>query len=124
MDRVLVTGGAGFIGSHLVDRLVKGYNVVVLDDLSGGRIENIEPHMEKSNFTFIEGSITSEDDVHRSLDGVSKVFHFAAQPDVRLSTTEPMQDFRINTIGGMTLLEAMRKQDVGSIIFASSGGTV
>ncbi|MHA2142880.1 MAG: SDR family NAD(P)-dependent oxidoreductase [Candidatus Thorarchaeota archaeon] len=124
MDRVLVTGGAGFIGSHLVDRLVKEYSVVVLDDVSEGTIENIKPHMESSNFTFIEGSITSEEDVRLALEGVTKVFHLAAQADVRLSVSEPMEDFTINMIGGMTLLEGLRKQDVGSIVFASSGGTV
>jgi UDP-glucose 4-epimerase len=124
MDRVLVTGGAGFIGSHLVDRLVKEYSVVVLDDLSEGTIENIKPHMESSDFSFIEGSITSEEDVHRSLEGVTKVFHLAAQPDVRLSASDPMLDFKVNMIGGMTLLEGLREQDVGSIVFASSGGTV
>ncbi|MHA1734834.1 MAG: NAD-dependent epimerase/dehydratase family protein, partial [Candidatus Thorarchaeota archaeon] len=70
MERVLVTGGAGFIGSHLVDALVEDHEVVVLDDLSGGRIENIEAHMTRSNFTFVQGSITSEEDIAKALDGV------------------------------------------------------
>ena len=124
MERVLVTGGAGFIGSHLVNRLIEEYEVVVLDDLSGGSLENIESHMKSNRFSFIRGSITSKKDVSKALRDVSTVFHFAAQPDVRLSVSEPMKDFTINMIGSMTLLEAMRKQDVSRMIFASSGGTV
>ncbi len=124
MERVLVTGGAGFIASHLVDRLIADYDVVVLDDLSGGELENIEQHMDKRNFTFIKGSITSEEDINRSIEGVTTVFHFAAQPDVRMSVVNPIVDFRINVVGGMTLLESLRDHDVNRIVFASSGGTV
>jgi UDP-glucose 4-epimerase len=124
LERFLVTGGAGFIGSHLVDRLIEKYEVVVLDDLSAGAMENIQQHKDKDRFTFIKGSITSEDDVNKALSGISTVFHFAAQPDVRLSVTDPMFDFRINMIGGMTLLEGLRRQNVSRIVFASSGGTV
>jgi UDP-glucose 4-epimerase len=121
---VLITGGAGFIGSHLVDRLVEEYEVVVLDDMSGGTMDNIQPHMDNDKFTFIKGSITSKDDVVKALDGVNTVFHFAAQPNVRLSVSDPMFDFGINMMGGMTLLDGLRVKDVSKIIFASSGGTV
>ena len=120
----MVTGGAGFIGSHLVDKLVNDHEVVVLDDLSGGSIENIKIHVDKVNFVFIKGSITEEKSVKRALEGVTTVFHFAAQPDVRLSVSDPMFDFKINMIGGMTFLECLRKKDVKKVIFASSGGTV
>ena len=78
VERVLVTGGAGFIGSHLVDRLVEDHDVVVLDDLSGGNLSNIQKHIDKKRITFIHGSITSEDDVRKALEGVTMVFHFAA----------------------------------------------
>jgi UDP-glucose 4-epimerase len=124
MERVLVTGGAGFIGSHLVDRLIQKYEVVVLDDLSGGNIEYIKPHMINERFTFIEGSIASEGDVKQALEGVTTVYHLAAQPDVRLSVTNPMVDFKINMIGGISLLERLRIHDIDRIIFTSSGGTV
>ena len=124
MERILVTGGAGFIGSHLVDRLIEEYEIVVLDDLSTGSIENIQSHMDNKRLTLIKGSITSEEDVVKALDGVSTVFHFAAQPDVRLSISNPMFDFRINMVGGMNLLECLRVNDVSRIVFASSGGTV
>lgn len=124
MNRVLVTGGAGFIGSHLVDRLVQQREVVVLDDLSGGKAENIHQHMEDANFRFIKGDIGSVDDVDGALEDVETVYHFAAQPDVRLSVREPMLDFRINVVGSMNLLERLRKKDISRIVFASSGGTV
>jgi len=124
IERVLVTGGAGFIGSHLVDRLVNQFEVVVLDDLSGGNIEFIKPHIGNDAFTFIEGSIASDDDVRKALEGVTTVYHFAAQPDVRLSVTNPMSDFEVNIIGGMRFLESLRKYDIDRIVFASSGGTV
>jgi len=124
IERVLVTGGAGFIGSHLVDRLVGQFEVVVLDDLSGGNIEFIKPHLDNKQFTFIEGSIASDDDVKKALKDVTTVYHLAAQPDVRLSVTDPMSDFEVNIIGGMSFLESLRKYDVDRIVFASSGGTV
>lgn len=123
MERILVTGGAGFIGSHLVDKLLSEFDVVVLDNLSGGN-NFIKHHIGKKNFTFIEGSISSEDVVKKALEDVTTVYHFAAQPDVRLSVTDPMSDFNVNIIGGMTFLESLRKNDVERIIFASSGGTV
>ena len=120
---MLVSGGAGFIGSHLVDRLVDQFDVVVLDNLSGGN-NFIKPHIGKKNFTFIEGSIASEEDVKNAVDSVTTVFHLAAQPDVRLSGTDPMSDFEVNIIGGMSFLESLRKNDIDRIVFASSGGTV
>lgn len=123
MERVLVTGGAGFIGSHLVDKLVEKYDVVVLDDLSGGN-NFITSHLGKDNFTFIKGTIASEQVVKKAVEDVTTVYHFAAQPDVRLSVTEPMLDFEVNIIGGIRFLDCLRKFDVDRIIFASSGGTV
>ncbi len=124
MERILITGGAGFIGSHLVDRLIDSHEVVVLDDLSAGTIENLQLHLEKDNFNFIRGSITNDEDIRRAIQGVSTVYHFAAQPDVKLSVKDPMRDFEINVVGSMKLLEAMRTNDIPTIVFASSGGTV
>jgi UDP-glucose 4-epimerase len=124
MERVLVTGGAGFIGSHLVDRLIRDNEVVVLDDLSAGFEENLQQHQGNERFKFIKGSITRDKDLHVALDGITTVFHFAAQPDVRLSAERPIWDFEINVRGSLELLEAMRKNDVKRMVFASSGGTV
>lgn len=124
MRKALVTGGAGFIGSHLVDRLIEDYQVVVLDDLSAGLRENLEHHESKENFQFIEGSINNEEDLVRALKGVEMVFHFAAQPDVKLSVSRPLFDFNINVVGSFLLLNKMRENDIKRMVFASSGGTV
>jgi UDP-glucose 4-epimerase len=123
MERVLVTGGAGFIGSHLVDRLIQDFEVIVLDDLSGGFEENLESHKGNDRFTFIKGSILEINELCE-LESIDTVFHFAAQPDVRISIDKPFMDFQINVVGSMILLEAIRKSGVKGIIFASSGGTV
>lgn len=124
MERVLVTGGAGFIGSHLVDRLIEANEVVVLDDLSAGSMDNLASNKNNRRFKFVRGSITSEADVRKAMEGVTKVYHFAAQPDVRLSAERPIWDFGINVMGSLVLLDAMRARDVKRIVFASSGGTV
>ncbi len=124
MGRVLVTGGAGFIGSHLVDALIKQTEVAVLDNLSTGHKENIAHHMDNPSFEFVEGSISSERDVERAIPDVDSVFHMAAQPDVRFSVSDPLTDFEMNVVGSMRLLEYLRKADVTKIVFASSGGTV
>jgi UDP-glucose 4-epimerase len=124
MERVLVTGGAGFIGSHLVERLIGSNEVVVLDDLSAGSMDNLVSTKNNKHFKFIRGSIASEADVGRALDGVTTVYHLAAQPDVRRSVENPIWDFKINVTGSLTLLDAMRMHDVKRMIFASSGGTV
>jgi UDP-glucose 4-epimerase len=123
MKKVLVTGGAGFIGSHLVDRLIQEFEVVVVDDLSGGLEDNIKAHEGNKRFKFIKGSVSEIEKICK-LEEIDTVFHFAAQPDVRLSVQKPFWDFKINVIGSMILLEAMRKTGVEQIIFASSGGTV
>jgi len=103
--------------------LIGQFEVTVLDDLSGGN-NFIKSHLGKDNFTFIEGSIASEEVVKKALEGVTTVFHLAAQPDVRLSVIDPMSDFKINIIGGISFLESLRKYDVDRIVFTSSGGTV
>lgn len=124
MERVLVTGGAGFIGSHLVDRLVETRDVVVLDDLSAGSLEYLSQYVTEKKAEFIQGSILNEQDLKRALEGVTTVYHLAAQPDVRLSIEKPLYDFEVNVVGGMKILETMRKSDAKRLVFTSSGGTV
>ena len=124
MDTVLVTGGAGFVGSHLVDRLLQDCEVVVLEKLSRGAAENLRHQAENPRLIFETGSILSEEDVKTALKGVSTVFHLAAQPDVRLASERPLWDFEINTVASLRLLELMRQADVSKLVFASSGGTV
>lgn len=121
----MVTGGCGFIGSHLVDRLVELKNeVTVVDNLSASTMEYIEGHMNNDDFEFVEGDIRDKKVLHEICANKDAVFHFAANPDVKLSVNEPYMDFSINVNGTMNLLEAMRLNDVGLVVFASSGGTI
>jgi len=122
LERILVTGGAGFIGSHLVDRLVmEGYNVRVIDNLSSGDLSYISHHIGKPNFEFIRGDLKSPEDVSRAIKDIDTVFHFAANPEVRLSVTEPEIHFRENIYATFNLLEAMRREGgVELFVFASS----
>ena len=118
---ILVTGGAGFMGSHLVDRLIAlGYRVRVIDNFSSGRLENLK-HLEGNpNLEVIKGDLKNERDAEEAVKGVDAVFHFAANPEVRVSTTEPRVHFEENVVATFNLLEAMRKFGVKEIVFASS----
>jgi len=119
--RVLVTGGAGFIGSHLVDRLVRdGCRVRVVDNLSSGRVENIKRHVEANTIEFIVGDLKDPQAALRAVEGVDVVFHFAANPEVRVSTTNPEIHFNENVVATFNLLEAMRKKGIKELVFASS----
>ncbi len=122
MERVLITGGAGFIGSHLVDRLIeKGYIVRVIDNLSSGNLEYISKHVNSPNFEFIRGDLKNPEDIMKSVKGIDTIFHFAANPEVKLSVTEPEIHFRENLYATFNLLEAARKTGaVRLFIFASS----
>ena len=118
---VLVTGGAGFIGSHLVDRLVReGYRVRVIDNLSSGRIENIKHHLEVNAIELAIGDLKDSQVALRAVEGVDVVFHFAANPEVRVSATNPEIHFNENVVATFSLLEAMRKSNVREVVFASS----
>ncbi len=119
--KILVTGGAGFIGSHIVDSYVNlGHNVTVIDNLYSGKLENLNP---KANF--IELDITDNKILNLfEKEKFDIVSHHAAQMDVRLSVREPLFDANVNIIGGLNLYEAAIKTGVKKVIFASSGGTV
>ncbi|MCX8199461.1 MAG: GDP-mannose 4,6-dehydratase [Sulfolobales archaeon] len=122
MERILVTGGAGFIGSHIVDRLVgEGlWFVRVLDNFSSGRIENIRHHVSNPKIEVMRGDLKNLEELFKALEGIDVVFHFAANPEVRVSTTNPVIHFNENIIGTFNLLEAMRRWNVREIVFASS----
>jgi UDP-glucose 4-epimerase len=120
-----VTGGAGFIGSHIVDRLVEwGNEVIVIDNLSSSTTEFISPHIDANEVTFFQGDIRDADFLIEHLKGVDLILHLAADPDVKNSVPFPVESFEINVRGTLNLLEAMRKNDIPKIGFASSGGTV
>jgi UDP-glucose 4-epimerase len=119
--KVLVTGGAGFIGSHLVDRLVReGFEVVVLDDLSTGSLDNVKTHVENPKFQFIRGDVRVRGLVRRALRDVNCVFHLAAIANVDLSIRRPDLVNDINVTGTLNLLEESRRADVEKFIFTSS----
>jgi len=119
--RVLVTGGAGFIGSHLVDRLVsEGYAVRVVDNLSSGRPENLRRHVESKSVELVLGDLKDPEVALRVVEGVEVVFHFAANPEVRVSAINPEVHFRENVVATFNLLEAMRKRGIKELVFASS----
>ena len=121
--RALVTGGAGFIGSHLIDALIiSGYKVRVIDNLSSGKLEFIKTHMDSGNLEFQEGDLTSLSDVEVATKGIDCVFHFAANPDIRLGTRVTDTDLKQGTIATYNLLESMRingvKKNSFRIIFS------
>ena len=119
--RALVTGGAGFIGSHLVDELVDaGYSVKIIDNLSSGNLALVNHQIAAGSAEFIEGDITSIDDVLQATKEVDVVFHMAANPDIRLGTQVTDTDLKQGTIATYNILEAMRINNVNKIVFASS----
>jgi UDP-glucose 4-epimerase len=120
-NKILVTGGAGFIGSQLVDRLIeKGNKVVVFDNLSSGRLEFLEQHFESPDFTFIEGDLLDTEALEKACNGIEFVYHVAANPDVRLGASNTKVHFEQNITATYNLLEAMRKTGTGKIAFTST----
>jgi len=112
--RIAVTGGAGFIGSHLTDAFVsEGHEVLVIDDLSSGRKEYVNKKAR-----FVKKDIRS--DLSGDLAGVETVFHLAADPDVRSSAANPQKSFDINVLGTFALLESCRKAGVKRVVFTST----
>ncbi|MEA1924446.1 MAG: NAD-dependent epimerase/dehydratase family protein [Candidatus Altiarchaeota archaeon] len=122
MENVLVTGGAGFIGSHVADLLLEqGYEVSVIDDLSHGFMEYVNP---KAAFHKVDICNKSKlGDVFEK-EKPSWVVHLAAHIDVRESVKNPVHDARINILGSINLLECCRKHNIKKIVFASTGGAI
>jgi len=117
--RILVTGGCGFIGSHLVEELIKqGHWVVVVDNLSTGKKENLNP---KARFYQIDIQDPEIPQIFQK-EKPEVVFHFAAQIDVRKSVKDPMSDAKVNILGSLNLLGNCKKYKVKKFIFASSVG--
>lgn len=120
--KYFVTGGAGFIGSNMTDRLLaQGDGVVVYDNFSTGRREFLEQAQKNDRFTLVEGDTLDEDRMAHAMRGCDFVFHFAANADVRMGCEHPAKDLRQNTVATFHVLEAMRKNNIGSIGFSSTG---
>jgi UDP-glucose 4-epimerase len=117
----LVTGGAGFIGSHLVDRLLAdGHRVTVLDDFTTGRRDNLSHHDLNRELRIIESDITCLGDDAMKFDGIDWVFHLAALADIVPSIERPLEYHRTNVSGTVVILELARKADVKRFIYAAS----
>jgi len=120
---ILVTGGAGFIGSNLVDELLKqGYEVKVLDNLTTGRMENLSNAAKNNKFKFYKGDLRDFD--KEILKDVETIFHLAAQIDVRKSVENPIYDMDINIRGSINLMQQAINSNVEKIIYSSSGGAI
>lgn len=117
--RALVTGGAGFIGGHIVERLIdEDWQVRVLDDFSSGREENLESRLDQ--IELIRGDIRDREIVERAVDGIEVVFHEAAIASVPRSVAEPVRTNDINAVGTLQVLECARQAGVRRVVFAAS----
>jgi UDP-glucose 4-epimerase len=124
--KTLVTGGAGFIGSHLTDALIaRGDEVTVFDDLSTGKLENLEAALARGA-DLIEGDITDRGFVEEVMQSVkpSTVFHLAAQGEVQRSIEHPSFDATVNVVGTVNLIEASKDIGLDRFVFASTGGAI
>jgi UDP-glucose 4-epimerase len=117
----LVTGGAGFIGSAVVDRLTEeGNGVTVYDDLSTGKEAFISQHFGDFNFRFVKADVLDFEKLLKEMDGHESVWHLAANPDIRKGTESTRVDLEQNTLATYNVLEAARRTDVKSVVFSST----
>lgn len=123
-DLILITGGAGFIGSNLCEYfLAQGFRVRCLDNFSTGHRHNIEPFLENEKFTLIEGDIRNLSDCQKSVQGVSYVLHHSALGSVPRSINDPLTSNDVNVTGFLNMLVASRDAEVKRFIYAASSST-
>jgi UDP-glucose 4-epimerase len=120
MVRIFVTGGAGFIGSHLVDELVNMGAVTVYDNFSSGKKQFIEHHLGRDGFQFIQADLLESDSLRKAMEAHDVVFHIAANPEARAGIEDTELDLKQGTIATYNVLEAMRLNGIKKIVFASS----
>lgn len=121
MTRSFVVGGAGFIGSHLVDRLVQRGPVTLYDNLSVGKRAFVAAHLDAGRATLVEGDALDLDGLEAAVRGHDVVFHLAANPEARWGLERPRLDLEQGTIATWNVLEAMRRTGVPRLVFSSSG---
>ena len=120
--KAFVTGGAGFVGSNLTDRLVEeGHDVVVFDNFSTGRDQFLEGALKTGRVTVVRGDVLDADAVSRAMRGCDFVCHIAANADVRFGTLHPRRDLEQNTLATFNVLEAMRSHGIKRMTFSSTG---
>ena len=118
--QVVITGGAGFIGSNLVYALEKDNTIIVIDDLSTGNLNNIKSLIDKKSIKFIKGSITDIDFLQKTFKDIDYVFHQAAIPSVPRSIKDPIKSNYVNVNGTLNVLIAARDNNVKKVVYASS----
>lgn len=118
-ERILVTGGAGFIGSHLVEALLEhGYSVRVLDDLSTGKLSNLP--IDRCHLTLVVGDVADAPTVARAMKDCTAVVHLAAVASVQASVDDPIATHQSNFVGTLNICEAMREAGIKRVVYASS----
>jgi len=119
--RFLVVGGAGFIGSHLVNRLMeRGFSVTVFDNMSTGSLSNLDHHLKKESFQLVKADILDVEEIRGVVRRSDVVFHLAAAVDVQRSIRDPSETYRVNVGGTLNILEACRRADTDLVVYASS----
>ena len=117
--KILITGGAGFVGSHLVEKLIKKkHKIVVIDNLSTGRIENIKPFL--SQIKFVKKDISKIHEIEKYFKNIDAVFHLAALADIVPSINSPKKYFLSNVLGTLNVLEASVKHKIKKFIYTAS----
>jgi len=124
-DTSIVTGGAGFIGSHLTERLLReGYKVVILDNFSTGKLGNIQLLVDNPNLTIIKEDLKKTENLNQIIKKCGIIFHLAANPDVRMGETDPKVHFKENILTTFNILEAIRQGKTSKTIVFTSTSTV
>jgi UDP-glucose 4-epimerase len=122
VKKVLLTGGAGFIGSHVVELLApQDYEITIVDNLSNGQLSYIEAYLSRPNVKFVEGDAADADLLDKLMVGQDLVWHLAANTDIIGSHDQPQRDLKDCTIATFTVLNAMRKAGVRNLLFSSTG---
>ena len=121
-ERILITGGAGFIGSHLTDKLIKkGFEVYIIDNLSSGSLKNIKSALEEGSVKFIEGDLLNFEEAAEAVKNCGVIYHLAANPEVRVGTSNPKIHYKQNITATFNLLEAIRRVGkVKAVVFTST----